>query len=98
MMPSLPDPGSPEAPKYWRYETGGLLAIAVENYLNHRAMTVRDVAMMRAYLCQWIDSPAWDMNPGNELAALRKQAAEILTVEDIHRWIHAALGLGIDPL
>jgi len=33
-MPGLPDPSSPEAPKYWIYEQGGELVPAVTRYLN----------------------------------------------------------------
>jgi hypothetical protein len=107
---ALPPPDSPDAPKYWRHETGGELRIAVENYLNNRLMTVRDVALMRAYLSQWIESPVWGMNPhladgGPDaiaavaaLAGLRIRASRIQTVEDIHRWIADALAEGHDPL
>lgn len=98
---SLPHPSDPDAPKYWRHETGGRLRIAVEAFLFERLMTVRDVALMRAYLRQWIDSPAWDMNPMHDpapLAALRASAAKIQSVGDIRRWIKAALDQGIDPL
>jgi len=97
-------PSSPEAPKYWQHETGGLLRVAIENYLNGRTMTVRDVALMRAYLCQWIDSPVWDLNPVLDaraiaaLTGLRTSARAIRTVADIHRWIHYALNEGQDPL
>ena len=102
---ALPPPGHPDAPKYWQHETGGALRVAVENYLNRRArMTVRDVALMRGYLVQWIDSPVWELNPSHDtrsraaLAALRESAREIRTVADIHRWIHDALQEGQDPL
>ena len=107
---ALPPPGHPDAPRYWRHETGGALRVAVENYLNNRLKTVRDVVLMRAYLCQWIDSPVWEMNPhlteGGPAAlaalaalnALRLRARRIQTVADIHRWIHDALAEGHDPL
>ena len=101
---ALPPPESPDAPKYWRNETGGALRIAVENYLNRQVMTVRDVALMRAYLCQWIESPVWELNPSLDvrgrasLAFLRLRARRILTVQDIHRWIADATAQGHDPL
>jgi hypothetical protein len=101
---ALPPPDHPDAPKYWQHETGGRLRIAVENYLNHRLMTARDVALMREYLSQWIDSPVWELNPSQSarglaaLSALRLRARRILTVQDIHRWIHDALAEGHDPL
>ena len=101
---ALPPPGHPDAPKYWRHETGGRLAIAVENFLNNRLMTVRDVALVRAYLVQWIESPVWEMSPTFDeharagLAVLRQRARRIGTVADIHHWIHDALAEGQDPL
>ena len=107
---ALPPPGHRDAPKYWQHETGGALRIAVENYLNNRDMTVRDVALMRAYLVQWIDSPVWEMNPHLSeggpaalaalaaLTALRLRARRIQTVQDIRLWISAALAEGHDPL
>jgi hypothetical protein len=93
-----------DAPKYWQHEIGGALRIAIENYLNNRLMTVCDVALMRAYLVQWIDSPVWEMNPSIDarsmaaLGALRLEARRIRNVADIHRWIHDALQEGHDPL
>jgi hypothetical protein len=101
---ALPPPDHKDAPKYWRHETGGRLAIAVENFLNNRLMTVRDVALVRAYLVQWIDSPIWEMNPSIDaeslaaLNALRLRARRIGAVADIHHWIHDALAEGHDPL
>jgi hypothetical protein len=65
MASPIPAPGSASAPKYWRDEVGGQLRIAVENYLFDRVMTIRDVAFMRAYFRQWINSPVWDMNPAH---------------------------------
>lgn len=100
---ALPRPGDPDAPKYWRDEIGGQLAGAVLRYLNGN-MTLRDVALMRAYLSQWIQSPVWDMVPdqtgeGREaLSRLRAGVGAIVTVADISAWLHAALDEGIDPL
>jgi hypothetical protein len=101
---ALPPPDSPDAPKYWRHETGGALRVAVENYLSNELMTVREVALMRAYLSQWIESPVWELNPSLDaqarasLAFLRLRARRIQTVQDIHRWIADALAEGHDPL
>ncbi len=100
----LPPPDDPEAPKRWRHENGGQFREAVENYLNARRMTVRDVALVRAYFTQWIDSPVWEITPSLDakgsaaLSALRLLARRIQTVADIHRWIHDALQEGHDPL
>jgi len=95
----------PLAPKYWRAETSGVLAPAIERYLlRPKTLTPRDVSLIRAYIRQWIDSPAWDANPhGNEaqranLNELRSLAARITTVADLRHWFDAALDMGIDPL
>jgi hypothetical protein len=60
-MSPLPAPDHPDAPKYWRYETSGDLARAVERFLNNEPMTPVDIGLMRLYLMQWVDSPVWDM-------------------------------------
>ena len=95
----------PRAPKYWRYETGGELAAAVTRYLHRpRDLSAYDVALIAAYVQQWIDSPAWEANPhANEegrarLAELRIRARHIKTIADLHRWFASAISEGMDPL
>lgn len=94
----------PDAPKYWTNETSGVLKPVIEVYLSGKLMTLREVAVMRAYLRQWIMSPVWDMNPRRTngdaltLAALRERIDSIVTRLDIERWLAAALESGIDPL
>jgi hypothetical protein len=99
---SLPDPASPLAPKFWRYETGVQLGPVIERYLNRRKLSAEDVNLIRAYLRQWIDSPVWDMAPAGdlsrELASLRATTSAIQSRADIDRWIWAGLEIGIDPL
>jgi hypothetical protein len=100
MSPKL-DRDHPDAPKYWKNETGGRLAAAVHAYLdNPAAMTVRDMALMRAYLSQWIQSPAWDANPrGAQLVAeLRAGVGAIRDARDLQAWMHACEDAGLDPL
>jgi hypothetical protein len=104
MTPPIPA-SDPRAPKYWLYETSGVLAPAIGLYLSRpRSMTDRDIALVAAYFSQWIDSPAWDANPNAseenraKLAELRIRAGKIATVDDIHAWLGAALQEGIDPL
>lgn len=103
-MSAFPLPGSPEAPKFWRDESTGVLAAAVMKYLRDQAMTLRDIAVMRAYLRQWMASPVWDMNPSHdqesreELARLRRTVETIQTGKDVRRWLRVALDAGIDPL
>lgn len=92
------------SPKFWRAEVTGELGRAVELYLHGRPMTKRDIALMRFYLRQWIDSPVWDQCPSHdaeslaELAGLRETARMLFTAADIHAWLHRAMDIGIDPL
>jgi len=101
----LPPPGHPTAPNYWMWETSGHLADAVEQYLDDaNACTLRQLALLRAYFKQWVDSPVWDMNPSHdeesraELARLRLQCDGITNVADMRAWIAAAIRIDIDPL
>jgi hypothetical protein len=94
---------TPDAPKYWMYETSGLLALAVRRYLNHWEMTPGEIMLMHDYLVQWICSPVWDMTEHDEdtraeLEALRIAAKCIQTRGDIDHWIANALDKGHDPL
>jgi hypothetical protein len=82
-------------------ETTGKLKPVIETYLRRRGeMTLRDVAVMRAYLVQWIESPVWDMNPhGTDgLAALRLEAGAIRNVAEIDAAIAHMTEAGLDPL
>lgn len=90
------DPSDPLAPKYWRYETSGVLAPAIEAYLNGKPLTVRQIALIRAYLYQWVKSPVW--GPSGVLEALRLRVAAIQTADDVRAVIRAGLEIGIDPL
>jgi len=97
--------GPDAAPKYWRDEQSGLLAAAVRAYLdNPNAMTLRDVALLRAYLRQWIGSPVWAMAPSMDdrsraaLAVLRASIDRIHDAAGIGNWLRAAMAEGIDPL
>ncbi len=100
----MPAPGWANAPHFWMYETGGELRIAVEDYLNERVMSLRQIALMRAYLRQWIASPVWDMHPFHhwdnrgQLRQLREDVEGIVTCAHIDAWIEKALDVGIDPL
>ncbi|HZF24011.1 MAG TPA: hypothetical protein VE030_11175 [Burkholderiales bacterium] len=109
-MSPLLDPAHPLAPKFWRNETGGELQPAVMAYLTGEPMTLRQIALMRAYLQQWIDSPVWnppgppDVPKGTctdarlELEFIRAALAEVRTRAQINEWLHSALSIGIDPL
>jgi hypothetical protein len=103
-MNSLPHPASPEAPKYWMHETGGELKPAMKRYLLGEQLSDRDVLLIKLYLKQWIDSPAWDANPAMDddsridLASLRVAAASLRDRTGIDEWIKHADEIGIDPL
>jgi hypothetical protein len=103
LRPPLIPPSHPDAPKYWMHETSGQLAAAIQRYLrSRRLMKVRDVAMMRAYFRQWINSPVWDQNPHESsranLGELRRTVEEIVSVEGIDMWLRLAEHAGLDPL
>ncbi|HEY1896722.1 MAG TPA: hypothetical protein VGG62_10640 [Terracidiphilus sp.] len=91
------------APGYWMHERSGRLAPAVERYLTGELQSA-DIALIRAYLRQWINSPVWDANPNldaegtRQLADMRSRAASIETREDIDAWLHTATDMGMDPL
>jgi len=94
----------PRAPKYWMYETGGGLAQAVSRFVNQLLMSPADIALMRAYCRQWIDSPVWERAPhmtnaGREtLAELRHVVRKIETREQLATWLKVAGDYGADPL
>jgi hypothetical protein len=91
-------------PGYWMWETSGVLRPAVEAYLNRREMTLGQIAVLRAYLRQWINAPAWDASPhaGAEdrarLAQLRADIDELTSRKAVDRWIAKAVAEGLDPL
>lgn len=109
-MPAPPDvqrmeAAHPLAPRYWRNETSGALAHAIERYLSgDGALTVRDVSLIRAYFVQWIDAPLFDANSSESkqwprtLALLRSDARRLASAACITAWLLRATEEGIDPL
>ena len=105
-----PPPGAlpadhPKAPRYWKYEQSGLVALAVAAFIEApMSLNESDLAIMRAYVKQWIDSPAWDGNPHADehglavLKALRVEAPRIRTPRDLVWWLAVATREGFDPL
>lgn len=89
-------PDHPDAPKFWMHESSGVLAPVIRAYLDGAVLDGAQVAVMKAYLWQWVKSPAWA--PNGALASLRLRVAAIESTEDIRRAIHVALQLGMDPL
>lgn len=95
----------PRRPKYWMQETSGILKPVIEKLLTAPAdLTERDIAILRMYFQQWVDSPAWDANPHeNErsrqaLAELRSKARTLKTFREVKDWIATATREGMDPL
>jgi len=95
-------PGDP--PGYWMHETSGVLRPAVEAYLAGGAMTSEQIAAMRAYLRQWINSPCWDKNPHatqgdrQQLAMMRRLVDVLTSRATIEAWIAGLTEMGMDPL
>jgi hypothetical protein len=83
-------------PGYWMHETGEELQPAVVAYLNDLPLTSRQVALIRAYLRQWIEVDGWA--PSSALVRLRSSVNEIQTPQDICAWISQAEEEGIDTL
>jgi hypothetical protein len=83
-------------PGYWMHETSGVLAPAVQAYLEGRDLSRDEVAAMRAYLRQWIAAPWLDLT--GDLTSLRLGIDVITTSAGLRDWLRRALELGIDPL
>lgn len=90
-------------PRYWLYETTGVLRPAVEAYLAG-SMSPEQIAAMRAYLRQWIEAPVWDLNPHASpderawLTNLRRRVDYLTSFAAIQAWIDEATDAGMDPL
>jgi hypothetical protein len=84
------------SPGYWRDETGGQLALAVQKYLDAiEPLTLGDIELLRTYITQWIEAPAWR---GQRIVNLRELARHIRSESDINAWLSLAEREGIDPL
>jgi hypothetical protein len=97
----LLDPADPLAPKYWAYDTGGQLAVAVMTYLRNDPLSPADIALLRSYLLQWIASPVWDQPAYSREGALalnqlRVDVRAIRSGEQLRTWLWMALEIGID--
>ena len=64
----------------------------------------QQVAAIRAYFRQWIESPVWDENPlmtadgQAELDQLRLRSEGLKDRRSIERWVDDATEAGLDPL
>ena len=81
-------------PGYWQNETSGLLAPVIGRLVKGHMLDAGDVAIMRAYLRQWIAGP-W---MGPTIPQLRADVDRLFTHEDVVRWLERAALEGIDPL
>lgn len=90
-------PEHPDAPKYWMFETSGVLEPVIRAYLQGDDLNKRQVDLMRAYLYQWVSAPVWGA-PGGILEAVCLQVSVIACTQDIDAAISAMVTLGIDPL
>ncbi len=94
----------PAMPLYWRNETSGLpeaIAAYLDNRIHGTPISDEQIALVRAYLVQWIDAPGWDSNGDTfegELRQLRLSARSLSSPDEIQKWIFKALEIGIDPL
>jgi hypothetical protein len=85
-------------------ETTGQLRPVVESYLRGGMLDRTQLRIMRAYLRQWIESPAWDKNPHKTedvrkyLTELRAGVSDIDSMERLEQWLISAVAAGIDPL
>lgn len=97
-------------PLNWRDDVTGELPAAVMRYYGFKVGEAaepdqKQIELIRDYLVYYIEAPCWlaklvEGEPGElaALAELRKQAREISSAEDIHRFIWACLDVGMDPL
>jgi hypothetical protein len=82
-------------PGYWMHEQSGLLRPVILAYLEGAELAPEEMALMRAYLRQWIDHPVWQ---GTDIDQLRATVGSLTTRHDISRWLDVAERNGIDPL
>ena len=81
-------------PGYWMHETSGILKPAVERYLKGQELNESDIAVLRAYLRQWIYQGVWR---GADIEQLRSMVEGLVSRDAIHKWSNLACDAGIDP-
>ena len=88
---------APISPKYWQDGLDAeIFRPIVKQYLEQGILDAEGIAVMRAYLRYWIDSPIW--NQVDTLRDLRDRVAGIEDAEDVQAWLRDARKLGIVPL
>ena len=95
LAPAGQEPGCAVMPGYWMHETSGVLRPVIERFLSGAELSDAQVATMRAYLRQWMDSP-WA--PEEAVQALRDRIPNLADTDGIRVWLFDALEIGIDPL
>jgi hypothetical protein len=83
----------PGVPGYWMNEVSGLLEPVVRKYLNNQDLNQTEVALMRAYLRQWVNATGFV-----DVADLRARVDSLTTTDAIREWLADAYDTGIDPL
>jgi hypothetical protein len=83
------------APGYWIYETSGALRPAIVHYLNRDVLSDAEIAVIRAYLRQWIMADGWLDDAVEEL---RAEIDSLGSRSAIERWLGRAEAVGIDPI
>jgi hypothetical protein len=85
------------APGYWMYETSGALRPAIVAYLQGDELTPAEIAVIRAYLRQWIMAACWG-EADDGVKTLRAGIDGLNSRQAIRRWLGRALDENIDPL
>ena len=82
-------------PGYWMNETSGVLEPVVRRYLAGAELNGQELALMRAYVRQWIAVPAF---VGPDVERLRAGVDAITSTATLRAWLSYALDVGVDPL
>jgi hypothetical protein len=78
------------------HETSGQLRPVVMAYLVGAPLNPREIAIMRAYLRQWINSEVWA--PTEDICWLRAEVGAIETPQELYAWLDRAELAFVDPL
>ena len=76
------------------YETTGVLRPVVERHLAGEVLNPEQLAIMRAYLRQWVTLPF----RGDDIDELRRSVDHIQSNADLRVWLGLADEAGVDPL
>ena len=80
-------------PGYWMYETGGALRPAIVAYLNRDPINDEQIALIRAYLRQWVAG-----FHGPDVERLADEVDGVVDRAAIDRFLYKCDQIGIDPL